>query len=156
MLPEIFITTLDAARLARVLGAFGNGAYQPLTGFLSSELRRATIVDPRAVCRCVVTLNSHVQYRLDGDPGVREATIVCPGREDSLMRRVSVLTPVGAALIGMRTGDIITWNGFGNQQRSATVLKVLYQPEAGSARSGASSSAGSISGCLSCKTCYIC
>jgi regulator of nucleoside diphosphate kinase len=155
VLPKIFLTTLDAERLERVLAAFRSRSYQPLTGFLSSELRRATIIDPQAVCRCVVTMNSHVRFRLDGDDAIRESTLVCPGREDSLMRRISVLTPVGAALIGMREGETIVWNGFDRQRRSVMVLKVLYQPEADGRWSEADLPDG-ISGCLTCKICYIC
>ncbi len=156
MLPEIFITSLDVKRLSRVLAAYCGREYGPLTGFLSGELRRATVVDPKAVCRCVVTLNSHVRFQLHGGGGVREGTVVCPGREDSLMSRISVLTPVGTALIGMREGETILWRGFDKQPRSATVLKVLYQPEANTVWSDAGSPAAGMPGCITCKTCYIC
>lgn len=156
MLPEIFITSLDAERLSRVLAAFDDRRYRALTGFLSDELRRATVVDPEAVCRCVVTLNSHVRFVLSGSGAVREATVVCPGREDSLVGRISVLTPVGTALIGMREGEMISWRGFDRQLRSATVLKVLYQPEANAVWSRDRLPIRGISGCLTCKTCYIC
>lgn len=130
MSPDIFVTTVDAARLSRVLELFRNPSYAPLTGFLQDELRRAVFVEPRAVLRSVVTMNSRVRYRLDGAGEAREASLVCPGCEDSLLGRTSVLTPVGSALLGMREGETITWNGLDGRPRSVTVLKVLYQPEA--------------------------
>lgn len=131
MSPEIFITTLDAARLSRALEKFHDPTYEPLTRFLTGELRRATLVEPRAVSPCVVTLESHVRFRLDGEDEPREATLACPGREDSLLGRISVLTPVGGALLGMREGETIAWSGLDGRRRSVTVVKVLYQPEAG-------------------------
>ncbi|MCP5364137.1 MAG: nucleoside diphosphate kinase regulator [Hyphomicrobiales bacterium] len=130
MSPEIFITTFDAARLSRVLEKFREPFYAPLTQFLTGELRRATIVEPRTVSSCVVTLESQVRFRLDDEDGTREAILACPGREDSLRGRISVLTPVGSALLGMREGETIAWSGLDGRPRSVTVLKVLYQPEA--------------------------
>lgn len=130
MSPEIFITTFDAQRLSRVLEAFHDPAYTPLTGFLTGELRRATLVEPRAVAPCVVTMDSRVRFRLDGEGGTRDATLVCPGHEDSLLGRISVLTPIGSALLGMREGETVAWSGLDGRRRSVTVVKVLYQPEA--------------------------
>ncbi len=111
MSPDIFVTTVDAARLSRVLEAFRDPSYTSLTKFLLGELQRAVLVEPRAVSQSIVTMNSRVRFRLDGAREAREATLVCPGREDSLLGRISVLTPLGSALIGMREGETIAWNG---------------------------------------------
>jgi regulator of nucleoside diphosphate kinase len=81
MSPNIFVTTVDAARLSRVLEVFGDSSYAPLTGFLQSELRRAVFVEPRALSQTIVTMNSRVRFRLDGSGEPREATLACPGRE---------------------------------------------------------------------------
>ncbi len=148
MSPEIFITTFDAARLSCVLERFRDPSYAPLTKFLTDELRRATLVEPRAVSPCVVTLESHVRFRLDGEDGTRETTLACPGREDSLRGRVSVLTPVGSALLGMREGETIAWSGLDGRRRSVTVVKVLYQPEANEIDLGNSESKVGKSSCL--------
>lgn len=130
MLPEIFVTTHDAVRLSRVLEMFADPSYAPLTSFLVNELRRATVVAPQSVGPDVVTMNARVQFRLDDEEEPREATLVWPGRGDSLLGRISVLTPVGSALMGMREGDICAWRGLDGRQRRIAVLKVLYQPEA--------------------------
>lgn len=66
MSPDIFVTTVDAARLSRVLEAFRDPSYTPLTEFLLGELQRAVLVEPRAVSQTIVTMNSRVRFRLDG------------------------------------------------------------------------------------------
>jgi hypothetical protein len=48
----------------------------------------------------------------------------------SLLGRISVLTPVGSALLGMREGETNAWQGLDGRRRSVAILKVLYQPEA--------------------------
>ena len=130
MLPEIFVTTHDAVRLSRVLEMFRDPSYAPLTAFLVNELQRATVVAPQAVPRDVVTMNAWVRFRLDDVEEPRDATLVWPGRGDSLLGRISVLTPVGSALIGMREGETRSWRGLDGRRRSLTILRVLYQPEA--------------------------
>jgi regulator of nucleoside diphosphate kinase len=149
MSPNIFVTTVDAARLSRVLEVFGDSSYAPLTGFLQSELRRAVFVEPRVLPQTIVTMNSRVRFRLDGSGEPREATLACPGREDGLLGRISVLTPVGSALLGMREGETNTWNGLDGRRRTVTVLKVLYQPEAHGVDLGGESSNVGKCGCLS-------
>ena len=147
MSPDIFVTTVDAARLSRVLEAFRDPSD------LLGELQRAVLVEPRAVSQTIVTMNSRVRFRLEGAGKAREATIVCPGREDRLLGRISVLTPLGSALIGMREGETIVWNGLDGCRRSVTVLKVLYQPEAHGIDLG-EPGVGKC-GCISSKLCYI-
>lgn len=149
MSAEIFVTSHDAARLSRVLEAFGDPSYAPLTAFLANELRRATIVAPRAVPRDVVTMNARVRFRLDDEREPREATLAWPGRGDSLLGRISVLAPVGSALIGMREGETNTWRGLDGRERRVSVLKVLYQPEANGLDLGEGESGAVKSGCLS-------
>jgi hypothetical protein len=65
MVPEIFVTAHDAARL---LERFRDPFYAPLTNFLGDELRWATAVAPRAVPRDVVTMNARVRYREGKEP----------------------------------------------------------------------------------------
>jgi regulator of nucleoside diphosphate kinase len=149
MSPEIFVTTHDAARLSRMLEVFRDPSYAPLTAFLVGELQRATVVAPRAVPRDVVTMNARVRFRLDDGKEPREATLVWPGRGDSLLGRLSVLTPVGSALIGIREGETNAWRGLDGRRRSVTLLKVLYQPEAKGLDLGDAEPDAVKSGCLS-------
>lgn len=132
MSPDIVVTTVDAARLSSVLERFRDPSYTPLTRFLTGELQRATFVEPWAVSPSIVTMNSRVRFRLDGENETREGTLVYPGCEDSLLSRISVLAPIGSALIGLREGETVAWNGLDGRPRLVTVLKVLYQPAADS------------------------
>jgi regulator of nucleoside diphosphate kinase len=130
MSPSIVVTTLDAARLSRVLQTFDGPLYTPLTTFLVDELQRATRVEPEEISPDVVTMDSLVRFRLDDDVETRQATLVYPGREDGLVGRISVLSPVGSALIGAREGETVAWKGLDGRRRRLTVVTVLYQPEA--------------------------
>jgi regulator of nucleoside diphosphate kinase len=127
--PDIFVTTLDAADLSLVLEMFRHPSYAPLTRFLAGELQRAIVVEPKDLPQDVVTMGARVRFKLDhsGETREAEATLVYPGLEDDLLGRISVLSPVGSALIGMREGETIAWNGLDGRQNGVTVLKVLYQ-----------------------------
>ena len=107
--------------------------------------------EPRAGSQTIVTMNSRVRFRLDGAGEARGATLVCPAREDSLLGRICVLTAFGSALIGMREGETIAWNGLDGCRRSVSVLKVLYQPEA----HGIDLGEPGVGKCISSKLCYI-
>ena len=129
MSPNIFVTTLDASRLYCFLETFSDPSYAPLTRFLAGELRRAIVVEPKELPQHVVTMGARVRFKLDHSGETREATLVYPGFEDGLLGRISVLSPVGSALLGLREGETIVWNGLDDRQNSLTVLKVLYQPQ---------------------------
>lgn len=103
-LPPITVTTLDFDRLV----AFGLDAY--LRGdrhadFLLSELKRATLCPPRALSGEVVSINSRVHYRLDDDPTVRGQLLVHPLDLTNPPDGLSVASPLGTALLGLRVGD---------------------------------------------------
>ncbi|CAO4178654.1 GreA/GreB family elongation factor [Methylorubrum aminovorans] len=103
-LPPITVTTLDFDRLV----AFGLDAY--LRGdrhadFLLSELKRATLCPPRALPGEVVSVHRWVHYRLDDDPTVRGQLLVHPLDLTDLPDGLSVASPLGTALLGLRVGD---------------------------------------------------
>jgi regulator of nucleoside diphosphate kinase len=96
---------------------------------LERELRRATLVTPRRVPKDVVTMNSRVRVRdLDGGPA-RIVTVAYPHHlRRGGGRGVSVLAPMGAALLGKRVGDVAFPRG-GDGTRAARIEQVLYQPK---------------------------
>jgi regulator of nucleoside diphosphate kinase len=69
-------------------------------------------------------MNSKVEFRDDTTGKVKMVTLVYPDQADISQGKVSVLTPVGTALIGLRAGDSITWEAPNGQGRQLTVLSV--------------------------------
>lgn len=128
-LPPVMVTTVDRARLGRLLDGYRAQPYDVLAAHLARELARAEIVEPRAVPPWVVTMRSRVRVRVE-DGSERTVTLVFPGEEDPMLGRVSVLEPLGAALLGLAEGDTMAWQTLAGREQQASVLKVLYQPEA--------------------------
>jgi len=118
---SIVITRIDLEALTRLAG-FG-GAYS-----LAQELDRAEVVEPDAVPGDVVTMNSRVRLEDMDTGGVSEYTLVYP-HQPRTASSVSVLAPIGTAMLGYRVGDVIEWR-VPKGIRRLKVLEVLYQPEA--------------------------
>jgi regulator of nucleoside diphosphate kinase len=95
---------------------------------LELELERAEVVDPHEIPPDVITMNSTARLR-DRETGESfEYTLVYPRDADADQQRVSVLAPVGTAIIGCRTGDVIEWPVPAGITR-LEVEDVIYQPE---------------------------
>ena len=96
---------------------------------LMEDLDRANLVEPRDIPADVVTMNSRVQLR-NLDSGTEMIfTLVYPTGADASQDKVSVLAPVGSAVLGYRVGDVIEWKVPAGKRR-LKIEKVLYQPEA--------------------------
>jgi regulator of nucleoside diphosphate kinase len=94
---------------------------------LRAELERAIVVPTDAVPSGVVTMYSRVRYR-DEHAGVsRRIQIVLPEDADPRQGKVSVLAPVGAALLGLETGQAIDWTFPAGEIRRLRVEEVLHQ-----------------------------
>lgn len=91
---------------------------------LLHELERARVIDDTKVPSDIVRMGSTVRYRTDSgqEPQV---TLVYPVDADIAESRISVLTPVGTALIGLRVGQSITWRDRANKRHMLTVLDVV-------------------------------
>jgi regulator of nucleoside diphosphate kinase len=128
ILPPVTISTGDYDRLA-FLASFGLNSRRdrPAAAMLADELIRATVLTPRALPPSVATMHSRLEFRDDVTGDVRCATLVYPNEDDGNAGCISVLTPEGAALIGLREGQSITWRT-PKGWRSLTLLHVLYQP----------------------------
>ena len=97
---------------------------------LVRELDRARVVPERRLPADVVRMGSRVTYRSD-DGEVHSVKLVYPGQADISADKISVLTPVGTALIGLKPDQSITWMTRTGQKRVLTVLSVTppYQPD---------------------------
>ena len=126
---NIVITEFDRARLIPLIGEMvASGGSDDLLPLLA-ELDRAQIVAPAAVPPDVVTMNSRVTV-IDCETSERmEITLVFPADADADAGRVSVLAPVGTAIIGYREGDTIEWP-VPSGVRQLHIETVHYQPEA--------------------------
>lgn len=96
---------------------------------LDSELARAQIIDPKDAPRSLVTMNSQVTYE-DVKAGKRHSVrLVYPWDANATKDQISVLAPLGSALLGLREGQEIEWTMPGGVRR-IKVVEVAYQPEA--------------------------
>jgi len=129
----VTVTDADHVRLREMLESLLQAVGRPYRGFvdrLRRELERARIVPAAEVDGDVVTMNSHLRVR-DLDTGAAERlTLVFHGDADVFGGRLSVLSPLGTALIGQRAGDRIEWDAHGGGARRLRVERILYQPEA--------------------------
>lgn len=90
---------------------------------LLAEMDRAKVVGDDSVPANVVRMGSTVTFKSDGGRQLTE-TLVYPVDEDSDAHRISVMTPVGAALIGLAEGQSISWTARDGRRHELTVLKV--------------------------------
>jgi regulator of nucleoside diphosphate kinase len=90
---------------------------------LLDELERAQIVDGKDVPKDVVRMGSTVTFKAD-DGHTRTLKLVYPADESLDEHRISVMTPVGVALIGLGTGQSISWTARDGKHHRLTVTKV--------------------------------
>src|SRR5688500_3334172 len=90
---------------------------------LEAELRKATLVDKDSFPDDVVRLNSRVKIRDEKEKKTMELTLVTAPKADIKQRKVSIMSPIGAALIGYRKGQIVQWK-VPSGQKTFTILEV--------------------------------
>ena len=126
--PPIVISSTDLERLERLLDSQPAGAF-PGKAELEAELARADVVEPQDVPPSVVTMNSVVRFRVDENGEEFLLTLVYPRDVDDSGRTVSILAPVGSALIGLTEGDRIEWPRPGGGTLRVHIEEVVEQPE---------------------------
>ncbi|WP_439361510.1 nucleoside diphosphate kinase regulator [Bradyrhizobium sp. DASA03007] len=120
--PPITLTANDYKQLSLLARAAEN-KMPDVASVLTEELERAHVLADGHPVQ-TVCMGSEVRFRDDSTGIVRTATLVYPDDADISRRRLSVLTPVGAALIGLNTGNSITWETRTGDLRRLTVLEV--------------------------------
>jgi regulator of nucleoside diphosphate kinase len=121
----IVITDHDLQRLLPIL----DQSDTPESELLDWELHRATIVEQRSVSPDVVTMNSEVVYEDFATGARRTVRLVYPKDADASRGWISVLAPIGSALLGLRVGQQIEWQ-LPTGPRCVFVVEIRYQPEA--------------------------
>lgn len=129
--PPLLLSRVDVERIEALLEQPSFSALD--TRALQEELARAELAEPAAIPDDVITMNSTARVRVD-DPlqgaHEHEITLAYPRDADGSADRVSILAPVGSALLGLRVGDAIDWPLPGGRNARLQVLAVRYQPEA--------------------------
>ncbi|AHW58563.1 regulator of nucleoside diphosphate kinase [Draconibacterium orientale] len=128
---NIKITQLDYLRISKLIQAARNDKsieVKNLT-FLANELYRAEKVDSKSITPEFVTMNSVVQVINEETKSTMMVKIVYPHEADFKKKYVSVLSPLGSALLGYKVGDIVQFSA-PKGEVDITIQRIEYQPEA--------------------------
>ena len=128
---RIVISRFDKERLEELIAVaeeFSNHGREDLRA-LAGELAIAAVVSPKAVPQDVVTMNSRVVLRDVDTSEEMTYSLVFPQNADVDAGAISILAPVGTAILGYSEGDVIEWP-VPSGMRRIKIEKILYQPEA--------------------------
>lgn len=126
---RIQVTEPDYERLHRLIDAWPDNRDVGATEVLAEELERAEVVPAEQIAGNVVTMNSQVVFENPRTLERREVWLVYPHESDVERGRISVLAPVGSALLGLAVGQTIDWPLPGGQVKQLRIVEVVYQPE---------------------------
>jgi regulator of nucleoside diphosphate kinase len=99
---------------------------------LEAEIKKAEIVESSELPNDVVRLNSVVTIKDENEKKLWELTVVCPEKADIRKKRISFMSPIGAALLGFRKGVQVKWK-VASGKKTFTILEVQNQFAAGRA-----------------------
>ena len=126
----IYVTELDYNRLSGLIDRTRerNGVDREYLNKLETELDRAEIVDPQKIPADVVTMRSKVRLTdlVSGESNTY--SLVFPTEANFAEGKISVLAPIGTAILGYRRGDTIEWP-VPSGVRKLKIDEILYQPE---------------------------
>lgn len=127
-LPSIIISDADENRLTALANsAMQFGRSHEAARLLLTEMERAQVVSSRSVPADVVRMQSMVKFEVDG-ASPRRVQLVYPGEANIDQDKISVLTPIGAALIGLSRGQSMVLTGYDGRPHRITVLAVAPAP----------------------------
>ena len=126
--PPIVLSRLDLDRIDALLERMPPTQAAQYAA-LRAELDRADVVEPSAIPSDVVTMNSVVTFKDEDSSDELTISLVYPTGAGA-PGTVSILAPVGSALLGLRVGQQIEWPTPDGRKRTLQVLEIEYQPEA--------------------------
>jgi regulator of nucleoside diphosphate kinase len=127
--PNITLSSLDLDRLEHLLDSLPREAHGNHRQ-LAAELDRAHVIEPAQVPPTLVTMNSRVRFRVEPEGREFQRTLVYPSGMDGDEEKLSVLAPIGSALLGLSVGDSIAWPTPKGGEMNVRIMEILYQPEA--------------------------
>ncbi|MEP3439625.1 MAG: nucleoside diphosphate kinase regulator [Hoeflea sp.] len=125
--PRITISQIDYDRLSNLVAALEQRSPE-IAASLAEEIERARIVSDKAIAATVVRMGSSVTYMVDGQQS-KTVNLVYPGEANIEDGRVSITTPVGTALIGLKAGQSISYATRSGQIHDLTVVEVSQSRE---------------------------
>lgn len=126
----IYITHHDLTRLRKLIHERSKGSRGEYGSVkeLEDELSRGIVVAPKNIPENVITMNSRVLLK-DLDSGRTETYwLVFPDKVNAVKNPVSILSPLGTAMIGYKVGEVFDWES-PSGRKQMEVLDILYQPE---------------------------
>ena len=125
------ITDLDHVRIFNLLRRQGTAGQSPAQAEALAELiDAADQVPPQQIAGDIVTMYSRLRVS-DADGGHERSLTLCyPADADVAQGRISVLSPLGTALLGLRVGELARWRGIDGKPAELRLLAIEYQPEA--------------------------
>lgn len=126
--PKIIITESDVERLEKLLDALPAKSFPGKTE-LETEIGRARVVDSKKIPGSVVTMNSRVKFKVSSSNEEFSLTLVYPKDVNEKGDTISILAPVGSALLGLSQGDEMSWPKPGGGMLKVRIEEVIYQPE---------------------------
>jgi len=125
--PNIVVSEIDYERLMG-LATNVSERLEEIAEELMAELDRAKVVPAKRLPQDVIHMGSTVEFR-SNDGQERRVTLVYPGEADIAQGKISILTPIGTALIGLAPGQSISWTARDGKQHELNVLSVSNEVE---------------------------
>ncbi|GAB3443436.1 nucleoside diphosphate kinase regulator [Massilia solisilvae] len=130
MTPDIIISSQDLDRLEALLETLPASLASSRDALLA-ELQRADIREPHEIAPTVVTMNSRVRFAVEPSGETFSLTLSYPANMHDGPDRISILSPVGAAMLGLSAGAMIDWPGPDGNTLRVRVLEVCAPPGSG-------------------------
>ncbi|WP_407976867.1 nucleoside diphosphate kinase regulator [Brucella pseudogrignonensis] len=121
--PKIVVSDIDHERLT-VLAGNASEKLEEVAEELMQELDRAKVVPQKKLPADVVRMGSTVEFR-SNDGHERKVTLVYPGEADIAQGKISILTPIGTALIGLTPGQSMSWTARDGKAHELSVISVI-------------------------------
>lgn len=126
--PDIIISELDYSRIDNLLRATP-GIATNIKSALLTKLERAELVAPEQIPANVVTMNSQVKFSVISTGVTFTLKLVYPKDMDDSGNTISILAPVGSAMLGLKEGDEIDWQDGHGGMLQVRIETIEYQPE---------------------------